>query len=453
MDLLRDFFFTYNNSTYILSTNNSVNIFDMNNINVKALQVSTELNKSKESLNVYNTNESLREATMSWRAKWVIENPSWNKDKDLRVYPKYTTDPFYSPKSQQILDLTDPYKIGYNTNIDVHMEYNFDMSRFPVRLRHINATQSYCNWKEYKDSSIDVYMTRRMVDGDVLFINYDPLFFNLDGYVLRICNAVRESLVSYFRDVYKNYDASDVVNNFAMYNVIVNEGHGIDGYTLLQAFYRCDYGNNLPVLGAGDPTNAVYPFSDSYKNALERSLKPSKTVRFSEPTLLDAYPTFKRLIEASKSYRLYAAEISLDIQDQLSSMLDESHVIITRLLGINEEFLQITHLNYIRQYEQILQEKVFYDTKYGGENYHSNFCRWRGVFIRLDYMCNMRIYMSPSESQFFWEARGTIMSLRWGHASLYHLKAKTSLLISGLDHNSLMFEVEGLLVKNPFDPQ
>jgi hypothetical protein len=134
-------------------------------------------------------------------------------------------------------------------------------------------------------------------------------------------------------------------------------------------------GNNLPVLGAGDPTNAVYPFSDSYKNALERSLKPSKTVRFSEPTLLDAYPTFKRLIEASKSYRLYAAEISLDIQDQLSSMLDESHVIITRLLGINEEFLQITHLNYIRQYEQILQEKVFYDTKYGGENYHSNFCR------------------------------------------------------------------------------
>jgi hypothetical protein len=96
---------------------------------------------------------------------------------------------------------------------------------------------------------------------------------------------------------------------------------------------------------------------------------------------------------------------------------------------------------------------VFYDTKYGGENYHSNFCRWRGVFIRLDYMCNMRIYMSPSESQFFWEARGTIMSLRWGHASLYHLKAKTSLLISGLDHNSLMFEVEGLLVKNPFDPQ
>lgn len=171
------FFFTYNNSTYILSTNNSVNIFDMNNINVKALQVSTELNKSKESLNVYNTNESLREATMSWRAKWVIENPSWNKDKDLRVYPKYTTDPFYSPKSQQILDLTDPYKIGYNTNIDVHMEYNFDMSRFPVRLRHLNTTQSYCNWKEYKDSSIDVYMTRRMVDGDVLFINYDTLFF------------------------------------------------------------------------------------------------------------------------------------------------------------------------------------------------------------------------------------------------------------------------------------
>jgi hypothetical protein len=64
-DLLGNFCFTYNNSTHILSTNTNVDIFDTYNKSVKSLGVSTELDLSKESVDVSNIKGLLREQIMN----------------------------------------------------------------------------------------------------------------------------------------------------------------------------------------------------------------------------------------------------------------------------------------------------------------------------------------------------------------------------------------------------
>lgn len=102
INILGDFCFTYNNSTHILSIITNMDVFDTYNNSVKSLGVSTELDLSKKSVYVYNK-DLLREPLMNWCEKWILENTGWDKDKDLRISPKYPTYIFYSPKNQIIL--------------------------------------------------------------------------------------------------------------------------------------------------------------------------------------------------------------------------------------------------------------------------------------------------------------------------------------------------------------
>lgn len=75
---------------------------------------------------------------------------SVGKNNSGKIYgdipPKYTTDPFYSPKNTKIMDLTDPTKIGYKTDIRACMQSN---SSYQTNPSHINSgitnTQNYCN--------------------------------------------------------------------------------------------------------------------------------------------------------------------------------------------------------------------------------------------------------------------------------------------------------------------
>jgi hypothetical protein len=451
-DLLGNFCFTYNNSTHILSTNTNVDIFDTYNKSVKSLGVSTELDLSKESVDVSNIKGLLREQIMNWREKWILENPGWDKDKDLRVSPKYPTDPFYSPKNKQIMDLTDPNKIGYSTNVSAFMQSVFNIERIPSHLRTFTNCQNYCYWATYKYSSIVVNTTNRMVDGDIVEINYDSTFYFIDRYILNICNAVRDSLVSHYRSVHMYDNSSDILDNFPVSRVIVNGGNSKDSTILMNAFYRCDHANILPRSEEADISHNIYPFSDSYTEVLENSLKVdiSSSEELVQTSLLDGYPTIKMLIQATKSHRNFTAEISIDIQDHLDSLSDESYVILIRLQGINDPFVQTTLYNYHRIYDEVIQAKEYYVMSYGGENYHSNFLKWRAVYVQLSFMLVLVSYMSPEELRFYQVAKESIMQLRFAHANLYRLKAIVSKMIAGLNHNELMAEVGRLLAKNPF---
>ena len=450
INILGDFCFTYNNSTHILSIITNMDVFDTYNNSVKSLGVSTELDLSKKSVYVYNK-DLLREPLMNWCEKWILENTGWDKDKDLRISPKYPTYIFYSPKNQIILALTDPNNIGYRTNLTSYMEYNSNMQRSHTKFL-LTERQDFWDWPAYKRYSICAHVIPSYVIEDSVELIFDSQFAYLDGYILNICNEVRDKLVAYYSGVNGNYNPSDVVNNFPISRVEINGGNSLAQQGLLDAFYRCDYGNTLPSLEQGDVSYAIFPFSDTYKQALENSLRVSKVVRFSEPTLLDRYPTFKRLIESSRSHRFYTEEISIDIQDQLNSMDIESCVILDRIKCINNPFVQITYSNYLRLYNELAQQKEVYDTWYGGENYHSNFIRWRLVFTRLMTMKDLIPFMNLAETRFQDAALNTIIPLRKAHASMYHLKAKASISISSLDHNELMLEVSSLLAKKPFEP-
>lgn len=216
-----------------------------------------------------------------------------------------------------------------------------------------------------------------MLGEDVVNINLDSTFLFIDGYILNACKAARDSIVSYYRLMNLSFNFSDILNNIDISHVIINEGNSKDTRAFLDALYRCDHANILPRPEEVDMFNNIHPFSDSYTETLENSLKIdiTRNIKLLEPSMLDSFPNFTMLIKASKMHHLFTTEITIDIHDQLESLSDESDVIMKRLQSLNDPFVQTTLSNYPHSYNEVIQIKEHSEMLYGGENYHSNFLK------------------------------------------------------------------------------
>jgi hypothetical protein len=168
--------------------------------------------------------------------------------------------------------------------------------------------------------------------------------------------------------------------------------------------------------------------------------------------LLEIFPVFEVLINASRDYIQITKDIELGIWKDLRHIDSDMRIIIDRLRETGDPIVLQALNDMSRMMHDLINSKDSLPRVNGNESYLYKYVDSYISGEKLKSLSHLSPYMTNEEIQILDVMKDTMKQAGWDFNELYAKKVQQSVILSNLDHSKLMMEVRWLLLDKPFDP-